>query len=165
MTDVKPAGNPKGKTDAERGVTRYLGIMFGFEGCDGGGRWKAQRDKVKGQVAAFFGRCDAVRPTFRQYCEVAEGVLLGKVLFSWRVMGPEGGEVEKLRKRVVGRAARCLGVGPMGGEGGADGAEERLLSRREDLGGGVPDVLGRLVGETAVDILQMRGGKGGADWP
>jgi hypothetical protein len=116
LTSIPPKGTTKGKTEASRGVARYLGVMYAFTGCEAGDRWEEQRRKVSRQIEQFFGRCDAIRPTMRQFGEAAHGVLLGRVLLTWKRMVPTEEEIRELRGRVARRAARCAGVMRLGKE-------------------------------------------------
>ena len=58
LTPVPPIGDPNAKTLAGRGVVRYLGVHFSFEGCGDGDRWSEQKRILQRKIDSFFARCN-----------------------------------------------------------------------------------------------------------
>ena len=116
LTSVPPEGDPDGDTLAERGVARYLGVYYSFEGC-GGEPWAEQDQAIERVVGAFFAALASVEPTPRQYRTLVRSLLHSKAMYGGRVRLPSSKTLDGIRRKVAQGMARLLKLGSLGGGG------------------------------------------------
>ena len=79
-TGVLPWYNDKGKTDEEKGATRYLGVYLSFAG------WQVQQEKLYKMAKSFYLETAWAKPSFRQMHALVQSLLVSRASYARHVM-------------------------------------------------------------------------------
>ena len=131
-TGVLPWYNDKGKTDEEKGATRYLGVYLSFAG------WQVQQEKLYKMAKSFYLETAWTKPSFRQMHALVQSLLVSRASYARHVMPVDNDITNYYRSQITTTVMSILGVR---GYDQGNSALAALLFTPPDigLGMGMPD--------------------------